>query len=123
MPPTPRTGDAGIEFSRSAASRVLGYIDVARKSDAGLVSGGERPAGQDRGWFVEPTAFADVKNSDRLAREEHFGPVMAVIPFDDDGAPFGGMKNSGIGPELGPDAINPFLEYKSIYASADQLKG
>ena len=43
-----------------------------------------RPAGQDRGWFVEPTVFADVDNSGRLAREEVFGPVMAMIPFNDD---------------------------------------
>ena len=55
-----------------------------RNSDARLVSGGGRPTSQDRGWFVEPTVFADVKNNDQLAREEVFGPVMAVIPFDDD---------------------------------------
>jgi aldehyde dehydrogenase (NAD+) len=160
----------GPMASEKHLQRVLGYIDIAKNSDARLVSGGGRPKSQDRGWFVEPTVFADVKNDDQLAREEVFGPVMAVIPFDDDedavriandsnyglggsvwssdeqrgldvarqvrtgtiginyynldlGAPFGGMKDSGIGRELGPEAINPYLEYKSIYASADQLKG
>jgi acyl-CoA reductase-like NAD-dependent aldehyde dehydrogenase len=160
----------GPMASETHLQRVLGYIDIGRNSNARLVSGGGRPADQDRGWFVEPTVFADVDNDDQLAREEGFGPVMAVIPFGDDedavriandsnyglggsvwstdeqrgldvarqvrtgtigvnyysldlGAPFGGMKDSGIGRELGPEAINPYLEYKSIYASADQIKG
>jgi aldehyde dehydrogenase (NAD+) len=64
--------------------KVLGYIDVARASDAQLVVGGGRPAGLDKGWFVEPTVFAGVDNGDRLAREEVFGPVIAVIPYVDD---------------------------------------
>ena len=64
--------------------KVLGYIDVARNSAARLITGGDRPAHLDRGWFVQPTVFADVDNNDRLAREEVFGPVMALIPFDDD---------------------------------------
>jgi acyl-CoA reductase-like NAD-dependent aldehyde dehydrogenase len=157
----------GPMASEQHLNRVLGYIDIANNSSARLVSGGGRPADQDRGWFVEPTVFADVDNSDRLAREEVFGPVMAMIPFGDDdavaiandsnyglggsvwttdeqrgidvsqrvrtgtigvnyylldlGAPFGGMKDSGIGRELGPEALNSYLEYKSIYASANQL--
>ncbi|KQZ75879.1 aldehyde dehydrogenase [Nocardioides sp. Root151] len=160
----------GPMASEKHLERVLGYIDVAKNSNARLVSGGGRPQDQDRGWFVQPTVFADVDNHDRLAREEVFGPVMAVIPFDDDadavriandsnyglggsvwstdegraldvarqvrtgtiglnyynldlGAPFGGMKDSGIGREMGPEAINPYLEYKSIYASAAHLEG
>jgi acyl-CoA reductase-like NAD-dependent aldehyde dehydrogenase len=74
----------GPMASEQHLNRVLGYIGVGRDSNARLVAGGGRPADQDRGWFVEPTVFADVDNSDRLAREEVFGPVMAVIPFDDD---------------------------------------
>jgi betaine-aldehyde dehydrogenase len=70
--------------SETHLDRVLGYIDIGRNSGARLVTGGGRPAGQDRGWFVEPTVFADVDNDDQLAREEVFGPVLAVIPFDDD---------------------------------------
>jgi aldehyde dehydrogenase (NAD+) len=76
----------------------LSYIDTARNSDARLFSGGGRPQqGQDRGWFVEPTVFADVKNSDRLAQEEVFGPVMAVIPFDDDAVRIANDSNYGLG--------------------------
>ncbi|CAN5262179.1 aldehyde dehydrogenase [soil metagenome] len=74
----------GPMASEQHLNRVLGFIDIAGNSDARLVAGGHKPKGQDRGWFVEPTVFADVKNSDRLAREEVFGPVMAIIPFDDD---------------------------------------
>jgi betaine-aldehyde dehydrogenase len=154
--------------TREHLARVMDYIDMAKASSARLVTGGSRPAGADKGWFVEPTVFADVANSDRLAREEVFGPVMALIPLDDDedavrkandsnyglggsvwsadedralsvarrvrtgtiglnyytldlGAPFGGFKDSGVGRELGPEGINAYLEYKSIYASAKYL--
>jgi len=74
----------GPMASETHLHRVLNYIDIARNSDARLVVGGGRPSGLDRGWFVEPTIFADVKNDDQLAREEVFGPVMAVIPYDGD---------------------------------------
>jgi aldehyde dehydrogenase (NAD+) len=47
-----------------------------------LVAGGRRPADLPRGYFVEPTVFADVDNRSRLAQEEVFGPVLAMIPFD-----------------------------------------
>jgi betaine-aldehyde dehydrogenase len=48
------------------------------------VLGGGRPDGLPTGWFVEPTIFADVDNSMRIAREEIFGPVLVVIPAEDD---------------------------------------
>jgi betaine-aldehyde dehydrogenase len=47
------------------------------------VAGGGRPAALDRGWYVEPTVFADVDNAMTIAREEIFGPVAAVIAYDD----------------------------------------
>jgi aldehyde dehydrogenase (NAD+) len=65
-------------------AKVLNYIDIGRREGARLVLGGGRPAGLDRGYFVEPTLFADVDNSMRIAQEEIFGPVLVVIPFDDD---------------------------------------
>jgi aldehyde dehydrogenase (NAD+) len=74
----------GPMVSERQRERVMGYIDEARGGDARLVAGGGRPAGLDRGWFVEPTVFADVSNDDKIAREEVFGPVMAVIPYDGD---------------------------------------
>jgi aldehyde dehydrogenase (NAD+) len=58
---------------------------VRRAIDDGIevVVGGSRPAGFDRGWYFEPTLFAGVDNSARIAQEEVFGPVQVVIPFDD----------------------------------------
>ena len=52
-------------------------------SGINVVVGGGRPAGFDRGWYFEPTLFAGVDNSARIAQEEVFGPVQVVIPFDD----------------------------------------
>ena len=66
--------------------KVLGYIDVARDEGAETVLGGgraERPECGD-GWFVEPTIFTGVRNDMRIAQEEVFGPVLSVIPFEDD---------------------------------------
>lgn len=74
----------GPMASKTHQERVLGYIEAARASSARLITGGGRPSGHDRGWFVEPTVFADVDNSDRLAREEVFGPVLAIIAYDDE---------------------------------------
>ena len=64
--------------------RVLRYIEIGQAEGARLVCGGGRPSAQSTVWFVEPTVFADVDNSMRIAREEIFGPVAVVIPYDDD---------------------------------------
>jgi betaine-aldehyde dehydrogenase len=139
---------------------VLQYIEAGKSEGAKLVAGGGRP---DRpGYFVEPTIFADVDNSMRIAQEEIFGPVGAIIPFDDPGEavriangtkyglaatiwtrdltaahtlakrvsagavwingwaaidpalPWGGMKASGIGRELGWSGILNNTEEKVI---------
>ncbi|MBV8184595.1 MAG: aldehyde dehydrogenase family protein, partial [Hyphomicrobiales bacterium] len=58
------------------------YIALGKEQGARLVAGGGRPAGLERGYFVEPTVFADVDNRSRLAQEEVFGPVLAIIPFE-----------------------------------------
>ncbi|MDV6292867.1 MULTISPECIES: aldehyde dehydrogenase [Rhodococcus] len=63
-------------------TRVLDYIEIGKKEGARLVTGGGKPAHLDRGWYVEPTLFADVSNDMRIAQEEIFGPVLVVIPFD-----------------------------------------
>ncbi|HEX2063114.1 MAG TPA: aldehyde dehydrogenase family protein, partial [Acidimicrobiales bacterium] len=49
-----------------------------------ITVGGGRPPSQPKGWYVEPTIFANVDNSMRIAQDEIFGPVLVVIPFDDD---------------------------------------
>ena len=64
--------------------RVLGYIEKGRAEGARLVVGGGRPAHLEKGYYVEPTLFADVENSMTIAQEEIFGPVLVVMPFDDD---------------------------------------
>ena len=64
--------------------RVLGYVAKGVEEGARLVTGGGRPAHLDRGWFVEPTVFADVDNSSTIAQEEIFGPVFTVIPVADE---------------------------------------
>jgi aldehyde dehydrogenase (NAD+) len=62
--------------------RVLGYIEKGKEAGARVVTGGGRPADQDRGWFVSPTVFADVDNHMIIAEEEIFGPVLSVIQYD-----------------------------------------
>ena len=63
--------------------RVEGYIALGRREGARVVTGGGRPAAEPRGWFVEPTVFAGVRNDMRIAREEIFGPVVSVLAYDD----------------------------------------
>jgi aldehyde dehydrogenase (NAD+) len=147
--------------------RVEGYIEKGRAEGARVVAGGGRPAELDRGWFVEPTIFADVKNTYTIAREEIFGPVLSVIPYDgvddaiaiandseyglggsvwttdqergeavarrvqtgsiginhymlDPAGPFGGVKASGLGRELGPEGLAAFLQLQSVYEAAPE---
>jgi aldehyde dehydrogenase (NAD+) len=142
--------------------RVESYIEKGRAEGARVIAGGGRPQAMERGWFVQPTVFADVENTHTIAREEIFGPVLAVIPYDgvddaiaiandseyglggsvwtsdpehgadvavrvqtgsigvnhytlDPAAPFGGVKASGLGRELGPEAISAYVQIQSLY--------
>lgn len=151
----------GPMASSAHRDRVEGYIETGKR-EARLVAGGGRPLHTNRGWFVEPTVFADVDNRATIAQEEIFGPVLAVIAYDGDddaariandcafglggsvwstdsaratqfarrvhsgtvgvngympslGAPFGGIKASGMGREFGPEAIGAYQQLKSIY--------
>ena len=139
------------------------HIAVGKAEGARLVAGGGRPVGRSRGWFVEPTVFADAHNNHAIARHEVRGPVIAVIPYTDDAdalriandsrnglagsvwtsdperglevarrvrtgtigvnyylpdpaASVGGVTVSGMGRELGPEALTHYQQYKSIYA-------
>jgi aldehyde dehydrogenase (NAD+) len=152
----------GPMVSARQRDRVEGYIEKGRAEGARVVVGGGRPEDRDRGWFVQPTVFADVENSHTIAREEIFGPVLSVIPYDgvdeavsiandsdfglggsvwtadhergeavarrvqtgtiginhyvlDPAAPFGGVKASGLGRELGPEGLAAYLQLQSIY--------
>jgi aldehyde dehydrogenase (NAD+) len=159
--PLDRATELGPLVSARQRERVLGYVE-AGKATAKLVAGGAIPADQPRGWFVEPTVFADVDNADRIAQEEIFGPVLSVIAYDtqqdaidianaspfglagtvwsvdperatevarlvhtgsigvngyqlDMSSPFGGVKDSGLGRELGPEGLHAYTVLKSIY--------
>ncbi|MBP2329257.1 aldehyde dehydrogenase (NAD+) [Kibdelosporangium banguiense] len=149
--------------------KVLEYIAIAQREGARLALGGN--AATRPGWFVEPTIFTGVHNSMRIAQEEVFGPVLAVIPFvgEDDAvtiandvrfglgagvwtsdigrafrmaqrihsgtvwvntyravsylAPFGGVKDSGIGRENGIAAIDEYLETKCVWINTGALSG
>jgi aldehyde dehydrogenase (NAD+) len=153
----------GPMVSARQRERVEAYIEKGRAEGARVVAGGGRPESQERGWFVEPTIFADVRNDHTIAREEIFGPVLSVIPYDgvddavaiandsefglggsvwtgdqergehvarrvqtgsiginhytlDPAAPFGGVKASGIGRELGPEALTAYMQLQTIFA-------
>ena len=72
----------GPLVSREQFNRVKGYLDVGKGEGAKTALGGEARTG--KGFFVDPTIFADVKNNMKIAREEIFGPVASVIPFKDE---------------------------------------
>jgi aldehyde dehydrogenase (NAD+) len=74
----------GPQISKKQQDRVLGMIETGVKEGAKLIVGGKRPAQLDKGWFVEPTLFRDVDNAMTIAQQEIFGPVLVIIPFDDD---------------------------------------
>ncbi|MFD8304397.1 aldehyde dehydrogenase family protein [Streptomyces sp. NPDC059690] len=81
----PREPDTvvGPVISAAHRERVESYVELGRKEGAVVVTGGERPP-YDRGFHVAPTLLADCTNDMRVAREEIFGPVVVVIPFDDE---------------------------------------
>ncbi len=152
----------GPLVSQRQRERVESYIAKGRAEGGRITTGGGRPAGLDRGWYVEPTIFADVDPKATISQEEIFGPVLAVIPYTDEDdavaiandsdyglggsvwtsdpergaafarrvrsgtvgvngyvndpfAPFGGIKASGLGRELGPEGLQPFQVLKTIY--------
>jgi aldehyde dehydrogenase (NAD+) len=152
----------GPLVSERQRDRVERYIAKGTSDGARLVTGGGRPAGLDRGWFVEPTIFADVDNKSTIAQEEIFGPVLSVIQYTDvddairiandsdyglggsvwtsdpdrarqvvrrvragtmginsylpdPAGPWGGVKSSGIGRELGPGAVVAYQQLKTVY--------
>jgi aldehyde dehydrogenase (NAD+) len=76
--------DLGPLIAERQRARVEGYITSGLEEGARLVLGGGRPKHLTRGWYVEPTIFADVNNEMRIAREEIFGPVLCILPYVDE---------------------------------------
>lgn len=163
-PRLPET-QVGPITTQQQRQRVLDYIKIARDEGASCILGGGVPENAElaAGWFVQPTVLVNVKNSMRIAQEEVFGPVLAVIPFEDEQdaleiandsryglaagvwtndigkalrmssqleagtvwintyraasilAPFGGYKRSGLGRENGREAIDEYLQTKSVW--------
>jgi betaine-aldehyde dehydrogenase len=159
----------GPLISEAHRERVLGYVKKGVDEGATVAFGGKVPEHLDKGWYVEPTLLTNVSNDMTVAQEEIFGPVIALIPFEDDedairiandsrfglagcvftgdplrgfevarrvrtgtysvntysadfNSPFGGYKESGIGREHGPTAIEEYLLYKTIsVAATDEL--
>jgi aldehyde dehydrogenase (NAD+) len=74
----------GPLISSRQRDRVESYIGKGLRDGARLTTGGGRPKDLDRGWFVEPTVFAEVDNQHAIAQEEIFGPVLSVIPYSSD---------------------------------------
>jgi acyl-CoA reductase-like NAD-dependent aldehyde dehydrogenase len=72
----------GPLISATQRDRVEGYIAKGKQEGARVVLGGGRPAGFDKGYYVEPTIFADVQSKMTIAQEEIFGPVLSVLPYD-----------------------------------------
>lgn len=81
-PLDPKT-QMGPVVSEEQYQRVLGYIDSARREGASLVAGGETLPEAGSGFYIKPTVFANVTDAMTISREEIFGPVVAVMPFDD----------------------------------------
>ena len=68
-------------ISATQRDRVEGYIAKGKSEGAKLIAGGGRPEFS-KGYFVEPTVFADVKSKMAIAQEEIFGPVLSILPYD-----------------------------------------
>jgi betaine-aldehyde dehydrogenase len=161
--------EMGPLISPSHRDRVDGYVRRAVEQGAKLCCGGQAKTGDpwDRGSFYEPAVFCDVDPGSELAREEVFGPVAAILPFDTEEEairlanssiyglsgslwtrdlaralrvvraietgvisvnsswsvhlemPFGGVKRSGVGRELGPVALDHYSEWKSVFIASD----
>lgn len=79
----PETQIGPLSIARQR-DRVINYLEIGKSEGARVVTGGGRPAGFNRGYFVEPTIFDQVSNDMRIAREEIFGPVVSVINYDGD---------------------------------------
>ncbi|MNF23863.1 Betaine aldehyde dehydrogenase [compost metagenome] len=87
----------GPLVSKGQYDKVLDAIAQGRKSGAQLVAGGNRPPGHDKGFFLQPTIFADVPEDSWIWKEEVFGPVVCIRPFDDEAQALRSANDSRFG--------------------------
>jgi aldehyde dehydrogenase (NAD+) len=98
----------GPMVSQKQWDRVQNYIRVGIEEGAQVLIGGEgRPAGVERGWFVQPTVFTGVNNNMRIAREEIFGPVLCVIPYHDEDEAIAIANDSNYGLQAYVESADP----------------
>jgi aldehyde dehydrogenase (NAD+) len=77
--------EVGPLVAQRQQERVMGFLEAGKAAGATAVVGGNgRPADLDKGWYIEPTVFRDVTNDMKIAQEEIFGPVLSVIPYDNE---------------------------------------
>lgn len=160
----------GPQISDIQHKKVLEYIESGKNEGGRLVLGGKIPASREKGYFVEPTIFADVKDYMKIMKEEIFGPVASVSKFSteqeaidrandsyyglgasvftndlgtahrvaselesgqvwincpngsDPRMPFGGVKGSGIGRELGKYGLDIYTSVKAVHLQIPNLK-
>jgi aldehyde dehydrogenase (NAD+) len=76
--------DVGPLITESHRERVEGFVTRGVRAGAQVAVGGSRPRGLEKGWYFEPTILSNVENGMEVAQEEIFGPVVSIIPYDDD---------------------------------------
>ena len=79
--PFDKSTEQGPQVDQDQFDKVMGYIDSGKQEKANLATGGKRVG--DKGYFIEPTVFTDVRDDMKIAREEIFGPVMTILKFKD----------------------------------------
>ncbi len=80
--PLAEATNVGALVSKEHYERVNSYIEIARNDGANILTGGKRPEGMEKGYFLEPTIITGLDRNSRCVREEIFGPVVTVMPFD-----------------------------------------